>query len=89
MARYIDLDMVEYLIDHYGGMVTWNKKEILGEIKRQAQIHSTADVVPKSEVEKARAEAITEFAERLKQYRKYELDHDLIDYIAATLMKGD
>ena len=45
MARYIDLDMVEYLIDHFGGMVTWNKKEILGELKKRVQIHSTADVV--------------------------------------------
>ena len=52
MARYIDLAMVEYLIDHFGDMVTWNKKEILREIKRHAQIHATADVVPKSEVKK-------------------------------------
>ena len=51
MARYIDVDFVEYLIDHYGGMVTWNKKEILGEIKKMVQIHSTTDVAPKSEGE--------------------------------------
>lgn len=51
MAEYIDVDMVEYLIDHYGGMVTWNKKEILGEIRKQVRIHSTEDVVPRSEVE--------------------------------------
>lgn len=45
MKKYIDSSFVEYLIDRYGGMVTWNKKEILGEIKRNVQIHSTADVV--------------------------------------------
>ena len=44
MPRYIDLGMVEYLIDHFGGMVTWNKKEVLGGIKKHVQIHATVDV---------------------------------------------
>lgn len=74
MARYIDADA---LVEMYERSIKddWNKKTsptswadayecVIADIDDQP----TADVVPKSELEAVRADAIREFADRLKKY---------------------
>ena len=43
--EYIERSYVEYLVDHFGGMLTWSKEDILSEIKRNLYKGKKADVV--------------------------------------------
>ena len=46
MTEYIDKSFVLYVINHFGSMQTWSKKDIVSECVRKITSEKAADVVP-------------------------------------------